>query len=184
MAYMFKRHPLNFEGKNSRIEWEKADTVFAEKLRAAIRRDSAFGTLFGRIVVGAMVLFPLLFVVFFLVELRKSAPFYFAIPFLSVPGFFIGIFLFGALMQVPFLHRKVYPNIWIFHSKCVQYTRTNSPRGVDTAAFHKSGQKIYVALHGEGYKFDPVGKDYIFYKFNDRRGNRWQVVQAAKVGEC
>ena len=178
MTYTFK-NSVNSEPKDSRIVWEKADPGTAERLRAAIRRSSAFGHPLGRILTLPLLLFPLFFLAFYFLGLKDEAPLAFSVVFITVPLIFIGVFIYGYLEQVPSLHQRQHPEIWTFGAKCVTI-RNYAPSHRDEciAEFHKGGKKIYLRLYGDEYKFEPVGKEYIFYKFNEQRGNRWRAVRA------
>ena len=170
------------EKDDSQIKWEKADPTTAEKLRAVSRRQSMHGGVWGWVIISLFGIISVRLFLFLFFELK--APLYFAVPVMTVSLIFIGIFLFSVLMQNPGLHRKMYPNVWIFHSKCgsiINYIPSQRSIGTGMGVFHKGGQKIYLDVSGDGYKSDPVGKDYIFYKFNERRGNAWQAVQADKL---
>jgi len=183
--YFRFRNPINYEPKDSRIEWEKLDSDTTRRLLAAIRKDNALGTPIGRIIVTAIFFFPISMLVFLIREFSSTnTPFLLTIPFLAPLIIIITIFIIGYLQQIPWIHEKIHPNIWVFHSKCNTIRNYNpSHHNNCIAEFHKRGKKIYLHLLGDEYKSDPVGKDYIFYKFNNRTGNYWKAIQARKLDD-
>ena len=176
-AMSFRRE-VKFEGKGSRIVWEKADAAMTESILAAIRESTALSNALGRFIFAGVFMFPLSMLIFFFVELSKDAPIGFAVIFVGGLLLILGLMVWGILEQIPAFQRKVHPEIWYFYSKCV-IVRKNQNRD-QIGEFHKGGGKIYLRLWHDQRAESPVGKDYIFYKFNDRRGNRWRVVPAEK----
>ena len=52
------------------------------------------------------------------------------------------------------------------------------------ANFQKGGGHICIRLAWYEYDANPTGKEYIFYKFNDRTGNRWTAIASDKLSEA
>jgi len=172
------RNQISFEGKDSRIVWEKADADMREKILAAIRESTALSHGVGRLIFAGAFMFPLSMLIFFVVELSKDTPVSFAVIFVGGLLVILGLMVWGILEQIPTFQRKVHPEIWYFYSKCVIVRKSQNRDQI--GEFHKGGRKIYLRLWHDQRAESPVGKDYIFYKVNDRRGNRWQAVPAEK----
>ena len=180
---MGTRHFSSVEGKDSRIKWEKADPDMAKKITAAIKNDV------GRIKLGigsAAVFVPVVILVglmtaFFFMTRETPAPLFFSVPFVSGGCALFVIALWRCIKLLPYFYPEKQTDVWAFQAKCGEVC--SSGIGSDEryyATFQKGGGHISLDL---GWCNEPelVGKEFIFYKFNERCGNRWAAVRAELV---
>jgi len=79
------------------------------------------------------------------------------------------------------------PDIWIFQAKCdgryacVGRNGEDFEREVYFANFQKAGGRMRIKISEHEYESNPIGEKYIFYKFNDRCGNRWAAIEKTKL---
>ena len=180
---MGTRHFSSVEERGSRIKWIKADPDMARKLAAAIKNDAGPIPMFiGRINVFApLVILIGLLTAFFYMTKETPAPLFFSIPFVSAGCVFFVLFLWRGIKLLPYFYPEKQADIWIFRAKCGEVY--SSGIGSDEryyATFQKGGGHISLDL---GWCNEPelVGKEFIFYKFNDKCGNRWTAIRADAV---
>lgn len=178
------------EEKNSRIKWEQADANTALKLSLAINKYShgIVSAKVSRIVVffpGVILLMLLGGFLYFLgnnYSQLVAAEIVFYILYALAIVFFARHFLVSYIKFRPYLYPERQPCIWIFYAKCSDIRASGI--GSDEhyyAHFQKGGGHISISITGWEYKMNPTGKEYIFYKFNDRTGNRWAAIPADKL---
>ena len=201
---MGTRYFSSVEKKDSRIKWEKADSATAEKLRVAARNKVSS---VERITVFLPVFTPMVvLVVFFfmtkemILSILSSNP---DIPVGIIVSVFVLVFsvviLIDCIKKLPYLYPEKQQNIWVFRAKCSDVATFNMIRHFDRgengftaefdrylqnhACFQKGGVHIAIPLSSDENESNLIGKEYIFYKFNEGCGNRWQAVQADKLDE-
>lgn len=190
---MGTRHFSRVEEADSRIKWEQADADVARKLAAAINKKSL--GLASAKVARVVVFLPGII----LLELWAGFTYLLISNFLRIVGtveiifyiiggaalVFSSIFLLTRYIKFrPYLYPERQPDIWTFRAKC-SGIRT-SGQGSDKlyyADFQKGGVHICIRLQAFEYKANPTGKEYIFFKFNNRTGNRWTAIPADRLTE-
>lgn len=175
--------------ENNNIEWEKADDITTAKLTIAIKKYNGFPP---ATIANTMFLIPTVFLLCVLVATAVEA---LKIPVSeSFPLYIIGVFLPGLILSAlfinyvkikPYLYPEKQSTIWIYRTKCFRRETSDrrytvSPSGY-FALFNSKGGQIHIAISQNEYDSNPVGKQYIFYKFNDRIGNPWKVIAADKL---
>ena len=188
---MGTRYFSRVEEKGSRIKWEKADPVICEKLRTAIRHDVSG---FERSTVFIPVVIPIgLVAIFLFAAVKMDPPIWFSVPYISAGVLFFLFLLMNRMKALPYLYPEKQQSIWIFRAKCSNVTAFHMSRNsfdgsfseeIDRflqnhACFQRGGVHISIPLRDR--ESSPVGKEYIFYKFNVRCGNRWAAVRADKL---
>lgn len=174
---MGTRHFYATERKDSRIKWDKADPDMAQRLLDAINRQ-----LKPTVVVRFFAIIPfsgvaMFLAYYFLILLKENPPLLFSFVYLAICGAFL-VFLFLAFIK-PFLFPIKRRDIWTFHAKCTDVSFYNPSRDHYFAYFQKGGGHISLKITADECKKRlPVGKEYIFYKFNNRTGNRWCAIPA------
>lgn len=190
---MGTRHFSPVEEKNSRIRWEVADADIAPRLAAAINKNShgLINAKAARVIVfipGLILLaitagFVRLFVRNF-ERLFQGVEIYIYL-FFALAIVFFGVFLLRRYIKFrPYLYPERQQTIWIFRAKCSD-THISGMTSDQSyyANFQKGGGHICIRLQWSEYQANPVGEEYIFFKFNDRTGNRWAAIAAKKLDE-
>ena len=181
------------EKEDSRIKWEKADSVTAGKLALAINKYSS-GLVTAK-VARILVFFPaviwLILLVLYITLLAEhilqsgiSSELVFYLVF-GAAIVFLGILLLTRYIRFrPYLYPEKQPDIWIFRAKCSDAGTHGMGSDMSYHAyFQKGGGHIAIRITGYEYKLNPTGKEYLFFKFNDRTGNRWAAIPAEKLDE-
>ena len=188
--FMRMRHLGEVEEKNSRIKWEKADPVTKQKLSAAINKYSfdSVPIKVVRVLVFTPSLFILVPLIIFLSQIKNSdTPLVVSIIVYASLAFFAIVFLNIYIKFRPYLYPERQPDIWIFQAKCdgryacVGRNGEDFEREVYFANFQKAGGRMRIKISEHEYESNPIGKKYIFYKFNDRCGNRWAAIEKTKL---
>ncbi|MFV0400584.1 MAG: hypothetical protein ACK5LX_08195 [Oscillospiraceae bacterium] len=172
------------EKKDSRIKWATADALTAQKLAAAINKTShgLVTAKAARIVVFFPAVLLLSFLVGYIILVQGSpTPLAFSILFILAVLFFSAHFLIGYIKFRPYLYPERQPGIWIFRAKCSDIATRGAHNEYHYAFFDKGGGHIQIKISRRVYDSNPVGKVYIFYKFNDRPGNRWAAIAAEEL---
>ena len=189
-GFMRMRHFGEVEEKNSRIKWEKADPVTKQKLSAAINKYSfdSVPIKVVRVLVFTPGLFILVPLIIFLSQIKNSdTPLVVSIIVYASLAFFAIVFLNIYIKFRPYLYPERQPDIWIFQAKCdgryacVGRNGEDFEREVYFANFQKAGGRMRIKISEHEYESNPIGEKYIFYKFNDRCGNRWAAIEKTKL---
>ena len=190
---MGTRHFYPTEQKHSRIKWEIADAETARSLAAAIQKYS-YGLVnakVARVVVFTPGVLLLVILVGFLSLLIRnysrivgSIEIYFYIFYLVAIVFFAVFLLVRYIKFRPYLYPERQPCIRIFRAKCASLSTRGMRRNDYYANFQKGGGHICIRIEWHEYDANPTGKEYIFYKFNDRTGNRWTAIASDKLSEA
>jgi|GEM_PF-1659267 len=191
---MGTRYFSRVEAKDSRIKWEKADAATCDKLLAVIRNDVSG---FARCTVFAPIFVPIgLLALFLFAAVRVTPPLVFSVSYVCGGVAFFLLLLVNRIRELPYLYPEKQRNIWIFRAKCADITAFSRARQYSSdgsftesfdrflqnhACFQKGGMHIAIPLPEGECGSDLVGKEYVFYKFNERRGNRWVAVPAVLI---
>ena len=189
MARGLKIKETNVEPESSRIEWEKADPITAKKLAGALKKNSAPAWL-----VNLLLSFPTAFLLYFLVACvimasKSSFPEIIALCILGIfPAcLFLGILAYKYLEMRPYLYPEKQAELWIFRTKCSRVAISGSRHSSRTqdyfAYFNSKAGKISIRIPYKEYNLNPVGKEYIFFKFKNQTGKRWTNIAAEKLDE-
>ena len=184
-GFMGTRRFSKVEEKNSRIKWAKADPITKQKLSVAINKYS-HGLVSAR-VARVLVFIPsivlLVLLIIFLSKVKNSnTPLVVFIIFFVTLTFFTIFFLIESIKFRPYLYPERQHDIWIFRARCEG--RSTFGQGSDEvyfATFQKGGGHISIRISGYEYDSNPIGTEYIFYKFNDRCGNQWAAIEETKL---
>lgn len=186
------------EQPDSRIKWEVADSITTKKLCEAIRKKN-YGKI-GRVIVYLPFVFLVTIFCMFLfvlvsnfIQLQNEgsqSEWIFVICFATVSllGFLV-FFIFlvrNYRKTIPYLYPEKQKNIWIFSATCSDVTPYYVSGDTEhySAYFQKGG--IFIAIRITGYECKnkiPVGKEYLFYKFNDNTGNQWAAISKETLDE-
>lgn len=182
------------EEANSNIKWEQADADTARKLATIINKNihGLISAKVARIVMFILGAILLVLWIGFLhllmnnfLRIVSSIEIIFYVIFGASIAFF-SIFALTRYIKVkPYLYPDKQPCIWVFHAKCTGI-RVSGPRSdkLYYADFQKGGGHICIRLQPFEYKANPTGKEYIFFKFNNRTGNRWAAIPAEQLEEA
>lgn len=182
---MGTRRFTSIEEKDSRVKWEKADVLTAEKLKAAIKSRQIYTlrSVRGSGVSSIFLVFPVLLLLFYFFVIAETQPFYVHIIVVSA----LSIFFFGYLIR--FIKHPPRPSfnfknrdIWIKRAKCndLFISGTGSDKKY-LAAFQMGTVHVCLRMRLFQYQVNPVGEEYIFFKFNKQYGNTWEAVSAVDV---
>lgn len=183
---------------DSRIKWEVADPITTKKLCEAIRKKN-YGKV-GRVIVYlpfvvlvtifCMFLFVLVLNFIRLQNEGSKSEWLFVICFATVSLlFFLLLFVFlvrNHRKEIPYLYPEKQKNIWVFSATCSDVTPYHLSGNKEhySAYFQKGG--IFIAVRITGYECKnktPVGKEYLFYKFNSNTGNQWTAISKETLDE-
>lgn len=183
---MGTRRFYSIEEENSRIKWEKADKATAKKLRSAIKNPQIYKLKSTRGIGPSIIflIFPILLLLFYLFLIAESQPFYMHIVVVCAVSFFFFTYLITRYLKTPPRPRFNLENydIWIKRAKCTDIF--TSGIGSDEqyfAAFNIGRVHVSLRLYRFQYKANPVGEEYIFFKFNNKHGNPWQAVSTNDI---
>lgn len=177
---------INIEKKGSPVKWDKADPSTAKKIAAAIKSKSA--TRFCEILLFTSTVFLLYVVVGCVIEASKvSFPESLVLYLLGVflPCLILCLLKYKYSKERPYLYPERQAVIWIYRTTCcgrkLSGGRYTSHSLGYYAYFNSKGGQIHIPISQEVYDSNPVGKKYIFYKFNNRTGNRWAAIPEEKL---
>jgi hypothetical protein len=179
---MGTRHFTHVEPKDSRIKWTKADPDMVRKIAAAMERNAGIVPLStGRKIIIPILFLPLTMLYFFhMVTKNTEAPLWFSVPYIAAAILFFALFIGRYVKNIPYMYPEKRSDIWIFQAKC-QEISTDYDRDHFFASFNKGGGFIQIRISHQEYDLNPVGKTYIFYKFNDKFGNPWNAILEEKM---
>lgn len=175
---MGTRSIVFYEPKDSRIKWEKADDDLAKKIISASNYNL---NKFNRILIFRI--FPAFFTLlcgafFSLIMLKSGIPIWAIICILAL---FL-LVSFKVFYSESFLSNKK-REVWVFKAKCTDVSvYMPGKNSYDSAYFQKGG--IFIGIHITAYECSnkiPCEKMYIFYKFNDKKGNIFRAVMQDKI---
>ena len=186
------RHFYPVEKKDSRIKWERADVDTAKKLASAIHKNS-YGTAMI-MVARIVVLFPFAILLTILVMFLGLLKINYArivndteivvyIFYAACILFFLVFLVIRYMKMRPYLYPARQKRMWIFRTKCASTSVSGMRRNDYYANFQRGGDHICIQIQWPEYQANPKGKEYIFYKFNDRVGNRWAAIAADRLDE-
>lgn len=173
------------EEKDSNIEWEKLNSQMVPKLLMVINKKLKPEPV--EIVFGFFILFFVLnFIAFYIMLIiTEKPPVYFSFLFLGICFSFI-VILFLAFVK-PFIFPIKKSDIWIFRSKCTSVSIYHSGTNSRPYAYFNIGKEKNIMIkikRIESIKKEPVGKEYIFYKFNDRKKSPWRAVSLKEFNQA
>lgn len=179
---MATRHFSRREEKDSRIKWEKVDSTMVPILLSAINQKSK-PSIIGMVFAIIPFSFVAMFIAFYFLILKKENPsLLFSLFYLIVCV--ILLIIFSLVFIKPFLFPIKKQDIWIFHAKCTDVTFYRPNNNHYFAFFQQGGDHISIRITAHECKNKlPVGKEYIFYKFNNKRGNLWKAITAEMVND-
>jgi len=171
----------NIEPKTSRIQWEKADPALWQQAVTHLYQNSGiFPLRIARIVILLPMCVPFLLAALCLYVANTSdapvPPWVLALYLSCCLAGFIGL-LYAHLRRLPYMYPEKYPDVWFFRTKCHARRTSGAHDNYYFADFHKAGCSIHIEITHQNYKDNPVGKTFVFFKFNDRTGNLWAAFQ-------
>lgn len=185
------------EKKDSRIKWTKVDPLTVQKLKMAIiaRKKADRLPIWLTIYIG-MILNSFAFLVlgiFLLLAKERNTPYWISGVFISAFAIFYLVVIISIIREKNHIYIKKQSDIWIFRAKCAEafegtttssmpkLSSSNSGRTAYYAWFNKGGDRFRIEISKLELDSRPVGEEYIFYKFNDRRGNQWMGIPTKHV---
>ncbi len=181
---MGRRMFTHTETEDSRIQWTKADAITARKLAHAIRNNAGLTPRgFGRILLFLPVLAPIaILMIFWKIVQVNPPPLWLTVIVLSAGTLMFAGILTACIRYLPYVYPEKQSDIWIFRAVCSDiFASGPSSDALCFAAFQQGGGHIRIEITYREYKANPTGKEYIFYKFNERRNNRWAAIAADKL---
>lgn len=165
------------EPKDSRIKWEKVPKEQSSAILKKINDDSKLSPIAVIFMMGSIGFIIMLSVFIFTLEPNDRPPIWFSAFFLLFCLFFLSILIIPIVQ--PYLFPIKNKDLWVFYAKCsdVSLYSAGSDRSHYCAYFQQGG--IHIALKITGYECRekiPVGKKYMFYKFNDRTKNPFRAI--------
>lgn len=180
----------NIEPKNSTINWSKADPITKKRLTDVLVKKNKVarivGNLFFFLVIGA-ILFVIGYCIDLAIKNQDIIVFYLII--ILFGCILLGVCIYGYIKGRPYMYPEKQSEIWIFRTKCSRigessrYTLRDETNHGYFAFFNSKAGQICMLIPYAEYISNPVSKEYIFYKFNNRTGNRWTNIAAEKVDE-
>lgn len=189
---MGTRHFYPVEQKDSRIKWELADAETSRKLILALGKNTyGLRGLGVRLVIFfpvAILMALLVGFVYMLIQnfqrIAGTVESVFYALYAAAIAFFSVFLLIQYIKMRPYLYPERQPGIWIFRAKCSDINlimRGTSDTQRYYAYFQKGGGHISIPIQWSEHQANPRGKEYVFYKFNDRTGNRWAAIAAHEL---
>lgn len=173
------------EQKDSRIKWERADAETTRKIILALKKNR-YG-LWVRLLTGFPFVIFLALLLGFLVKIFRNPDLIDTASMIFSAFCFTIIFVVYLVRYIklrPYLYLERQSGIWIFRAKCADINiilRNSGRERRYYAYFQKGGIHISIPIRQSVHKANPKGEEYIFYKFNNRTGNRWAALAAHEL---
>lgn len=193
---MGTRNFSQVEEQDSRIKWKKADPATAQKLAAAIPayngREALVKTPAKLVVYLSTAILLVLLAVVLITAKDSDRPLVILIPGVA-SILFVAVFLLARYRKAKsYLSPEKQAGIWIFRAKCSDmpdFGAFDRDRRYYPIHFQKGGAHICIYITAWEYKqykagkMAFIGKEFVFYKFNDKTGNPWKAVPAELLQE-
>lgn len=180
----------NIEPAHSQIEWGRPDLTTEKALISKLYNKNKKSRVLVNIVMVLITIFLVFTIVYCLFQVSKDIGSIFFYMFGIVPASIIlGALWYQYMKGRPYMYPEKQTEIFIFRSKCFQIgtssrttTSSKTNRGY-YAFFNSKAGKISMLIPYKEYVSNPVGKEYIFYKFNNKTGNKWMNIVSDDLGK-